>query len=145
MMRVAFEKDLEHRCIRWNAVVGKRTRVPGPVMGINKGIPHDLAQYVIEAGAGEHNGFWGCIEQGATFKSTGRKRTKPGRAVIAKHRAAVVASEHLANAHMHAWRSGDRTPVTSALTKAEKQWRQLGKNEVLVFEWPSTEGKIEKR
>jgi hypothetical protein len=142
-MRVRFEKDVEHRLTRWNAVVGKRTRV-GSSMGMNKGLPHDLAQYVIEVEAGERNGFWGCVEQGATFKSTNRKRTKPGRAVIAKNRGSVIASEQLANGHMAAWYSGEQTNVTRALTRVDKQWRQLGKHEALVFEWPSTEGSIEK-
>jgi hypothetical protein len=142
-MRIVFTKDPEKRLVRWDALVGKRTRVPGSVMGVNKDLPHDLAQYVIEAGAGERNGFWGCISQGATFKSTGRKRTKPGRAVIAQHRKAIIASEHLANTHMHAWYAGERTPVTQALSRARKQWRRLRANEGLVFEWPDTEGRIE--
>ena len=33
----------------WEATRGKRTHVPGTVMAANKEIPHDLAQYVIEA------------------------------------------------------------------------------------------------
>jgi hypothetical protein len=142
-MRVRFLKDADHRLCRWDAVVGKRTRVPGPTMGLNKHLPHDLAQYVIEAGAGERTGFWGCIAQGATFRSTGRKRTKPGRAVIARHRREIVASEHLANAHMVAWLSGERTDVTRALEQARKQWKQLRRGEALVYEWPDTRGTIE--
>ena len=113
-MRVQFAKDPEKRLVRWDALVGKRTRVPGSVMAVNKDLPHDLAQYVIEASAGTRNGFWGCVAAGATFKSTGRKRTKPGRAVIAQHRAELVESEKLAGAHLHAWRAGERTTVTRA-------------------------------
>ena len=81
-------------------------------MAENKDLPHDLAEYVIEASAGARNGFWGCVAAGATFKSTGRKRTKPGRAVIARHRPEIVASEQLANTHMCAWHAGERTDVT---------------------------------
>ena len=53
-------------------------------MAGEKGIPHDLAQYVIEAATGYQGGFWDLVSKGATFKSTGRRRTKPGRAVMRK-------------------------------------------------------------
>ncbi len=48
-------------------------------MAVGKDIPHDLGQYVIEAAAGYGHGFWGLVARGATFKSTGRRQTKPGR------------------------------------------------------------------
>ena len=54
----------------WDATRSKRTRVPGAVMAAGKSLPHDLAQYVIEASAGYHNGFWDLVAHGATFKST---------------------------------------------------------------------------
>ena len=65
-------------------------------MAGEKGIPHDLAQYVIEAETGYRDGFWELISKGATFKSTGRRRTKPGRAVIADHRDELAGAEKLA-------------------------------------------------
>jgi hypothetical protein len=41
----------------WEALRGKRTRVPGPYMGVGRDLPHDLAQYVVEAAAEvEHGG-----------------------------------------------------------------------------------------
>ena len=89
------------------------------VMGLGRGvISHDLAQYVIEAATGYRNGFWGLLSQGATFKSTGRRRTKPGRAVIAEHRQDLLASEHLAGAYLAAWKAGTAGPVTAALDRA---------------------------
>jgi hypothetical protein len=143
VMRVVFSTDETRRLCRWSAVVGKRTRVPGSVMGPSKQIPHDLAQYVVEAATHYERGFWGSIAQGATFKSIGRKRTKPGRAVIAANRKEIIASEHLANEHLARWDAGEHTHVTHALSAAGKQWRRLRPGDSLVFEWPSCQGRIE--
>lgn len=112
-------------------------------MAAGKDIPHDLAQYVIEAATRCPNGFWGCVAHGARFKSMGRKRTRPGRAVIAEHRAELMASEHLAAEHMFRWRGGQTTDVTRALDQALQQWRALGAGQVLAFEWPSPVGTIQ--
>jgi hypothetical protein len=38
-------------------------------MGYGRDLPHDLAQYVIEAATGYEQGFWGLVAMGATFKS----------------------------------------------------------------------------
>jgi hypothetical protein len=49
-VQVDFYRDDESRVSGWEAVRGKRTRIPGSVMGLGRGvISHDLAQYVIEA------------------------------------------------------------------------------------------------
>src|SRR5262245_3671707 len=144
-MRVTFAKRYDKRasCI-WEARLGKRRRVPGSLMPLPKsGLPHDVAQYVIEAATGYQHGFWGCIADGATFKSTGRKRTKPGRAVIDEHRAEVVASEHLANHQLFAWKCGEKSIVSEALDRATAQWSQLRAGEHLVFVWPSPTGEVE--
>ena len=110
-MRVEFFKPSEKRRLcAWTATRGKRIVVPGTVMGVGDGIPHDLAQYVIEASTAYDHGFFGLLSKGATFKSTGRKRTKPGRAVIAAHRAALVESEVLAARHLAQWAAGARPP-----------------------------------
>ena len=93
-------------------------------MGVGESLPHDLAQYVIEAATGYHRGFWGLVAIGATFKSTGRKRTRPGCAVIAEHRDELIASEALAGQHLARWTAGETTPVTEALSVALTQWRE---------------------
>jgi hypothetical protein len=142
-MRVAFHKGNGPRSCTWEATLGKRRRVPGTVMGVGNDIPHDLAQYVIEAATRYEYGFWGCVARGATFKSTGRKRTHPGRAVIAEHRNDIIASEHLAGRHMFLWKCGEKTDVTRALDRALRQWRNLGPAQQLVYEWPSTAGSVE--
>jgi hypothetical protein len=143
-VRVEFRvEDARKRICRWDAVRGKRTRVPGTVMGYGNGPPHDLVQYVVEAATNYQNGFWGLVASGATFKSTGRRRTKPGRALIATHRAELAGSEVLAGTHVADWKRGKQTHVTAALNRALQQWQSLGANEALVFDWPSPTGRIE--
>lgn len=142
-MRVEFYRNDEARVTGWDAVRGKRTRIPGTVMALGRGtIPHDLAQYVIEAATGYENGFWGLLAKGATFRSTGRKRTKPGRAVIATYRDDLADSERLAAMHLAHWHYGASTPVTHALTRADEQFRSLGPGDRLSFTWPSYDGTV---
>ena len=142
-LRVEFFKPSEkRRMCAWTALRGKRTVVPGTMMGVGNGLPHDLAQYVIEATTGYERGFWGLLSIGATFKTTGRKRTKPGRAVIAEHRQELIDSELLAQAHLMEWAAGAATAVTAALDAAERQWHALRLGERLVFEWPSADGVV---
>jgi hypothetical protein len=105
-------------------------------------IPHDLAQYVIEAATGYRNGFWDLIAKGATFKSTGRRRTKPGRAVIAEHRAELAGAERLAGLHLELWKTGDASPVSDALSRAFDQWKGLSAGDRLAFDWPSPIGVV---
>jgi hypothetical protein len=111
-------------------------------MAAGKGLPHDLAQYVIEAETGYRGGFWELVSRGATFKSTGRKRTKPGRAVIAEHRSELAGAERLAGEHLQRWTAGDRSPVTEALNRARAQWKALSLAECLGFDWPSPSGVV---
>jgi hypothetical protein len=131
------------RC-RWDALRGKRTRIPGTTMAVGSDIPHDLAQYVIEAAADYRNGFWGLVARGATFKSTGRRRTKPGRALIARHRRDLAGSEQLAGLYLGLRRAHHPSPVTEALERAFGQWQSLAEGECLAFEWPSPQGRIER-
>jgi hypothetical protein len=142
-VRVDFYRDDEARVCGWEALRGKRTRVPGSVMALGRGvISHDLAQYVIEAATGFQHGFWGLLAEGATFKSTGRRRTRPGRAVIASHRQDLLASEHLAGAYLAAWKAGASSPVTVALDQAAGQFSRLKPGERLRFTWPSASGAV---
>jgi hypothetical protein len=140
-VRVTFYvHDGRKRICGWHAEVGHRRRVPGSLMGYGNGIPHDLAQYVVEAATGYETGFWGLVARGATFKSTGRKRTKPGRALIARHRAELAEAERLAGGHLATWRAGAHTTVTAVLDQALVQWRQLEPGENIVFDWPKPVG-----
>ncbi|HEX4019168.1 MAG TPA: hypothetical protein VHX15_20700 [Frankiaceae bacterium] len=142
-MRVEFYRNDEARVSSWDAFLGKRSHVPGATMALGRGlISHDLAQYVIEATTGYEHGFWGLLAAGATFKSTGRRRTKPGRGVIATHRQELLASEQLAGLHLDAWQRGQVTPVTACLTLASQQFQALRPNERLAFTWPSSSGQV---
>jgi hypothetical protein len=82
------------------------------------------------------------VAKGATFKSTGRRGTKPGRAVIAEHRQELAGSEQLAGLHLSLWKAHHAGPVTTALDRSFAQWRALRTDEQLVFDWPSAEGRI---
>jgi hypothetical protein len=142
-VRVTFYvHDERKRICGWDADLGHRRRVPGALMGYGDGIPHDLAQYVIEAATGYQNGFWGLVARGATFKSTRRRLTKPGRALIVDHRRELAESERLAGRHLAEWKAGARSPVTIALDAALDQWRGLGPGEAIVFDWRSPVGVV---
>ena len=143
-VRVAFRRHTEkgRPACSWDAVRGARTRIPGSYMPAGVDVPHDVLQYVVEAATGYRHGFWGLLADGATFKSTGRKRTKPGRELIRAHRDELNGSEALPQEHVARWRAGERTPVTDAIGRAYEQWLALGPDEVLVFEWPSPVGVV---
>ncbi len=142
MFRKIDDKGPGRAICYWEAVRAKRIRVPGTAMAAGKGLPHDLVQYVVEAASGIDNGFWGCVAKGATFRSTGRRRTKPGRAVIHQRRDDLDASEKVANDQYAAWQRGERTAVAGLLDAALAQWRELGPDDALVFAWPSPRGDI---
>jgi hypothetical protein len=142
VVQVEFYKVESHgrQKVAWEATRGKRTRIPGTVMAAGKGLPHDLAQYVIEAATGYRDGFWGLVSKGATFNSTGRRRTKPGRALIAEHRDELAGAERLAGVHLERWRAGEASPVSESLNRVLEQWNELSENQRLIFEWPSASG-----
>lgn len=137
-MIVTFRKHVEQRVTSWIARRGKRTLVPGTHMALGRGeLPHDLEQMIVEGAAGVEFGFWGCIAKGATFNSTGRKRTRPGRAVIAEHKHDIDAAEGLVHQHVQAWREGKPTPAAEPLERLTRAWEALGDGEPLTVEWPT--------
>ena len=85
-------------------------------MAVGKGIPHDLGQYVIEAATGYGHGFWGApVARGATFKSTGRRPTRPGPSPTRTHRGDLLGAEHLAGLHLALWKANQNDAVSGAL------------------------------
>jgi len=100
-------------------------------------LPHDLAQLVVEANLGVEHGFWNLLANGATFKSIGRRRTKPGRHLIVAHREELNAAEGAVNAHVDAWREGRPTLAGPALDAMLARWQSLPVGEELVVEWPT--------
>lgn len=98
-------------------------------------MPHDLATFVIEEALGLEHGFWGCVAEGATFKTLGRKRTEQGRAVIQRHLAELDRAEQRVNEIYFAWRNGTPTPLDEVLDRAVAEWRALPEEGELVREW----------
>src|SRR5262245_19857144 len=135
-MQVAFYKVDKERLCAWVATPPKRKRFQGTTMASGRDLPHDLAQFVVEALLGLQHGFWGLLANGATFKSVaGRRRTQPGRQLIQVHRAALNATEHLVNAHVAAWRMGASTPAAPALDAMHARWKALPVGEELSLDW----------
>ena len=108
----------------------------GTTMASGRDLPHDLAQFVVEATLSLQHGFWGLLASGATFKSIpGRRRTRPGQQLIQAHGAALNATEHLVNAHVARWRVGASTPIGPALDAMLVRWRALPVGEELRVDW----------
>jgi hypothetical protein len=139
-VRVTFYKLTEKRVSTWEATRGKRTRVPGSTMALGRGgMPHDLLQMLVEGSVGIDRGFWGSVASGATFRSTGRKRTNEGRAVIARNRSTIDEAERIVGDHLSRWAAGADTPCSEVLGALDRRWRDLEDGEGLVIEWPSLE------
>ena len=136
-VRVTFRKLVEKRVSTWEATRGARTRVPGTAMALGRGgLPHDLVQMVVEGTLQIDDGFWGSVAAGATFRSTGRKRTRPGRAVIAANRQGIAAAEAVVARHYASWQKGEPTPTTTLFDEVARLWAELGDGGELTMEWP---------
>ncbi len=136
-MQVAFYKADGGRLCAWTAQIPQHRPFQGTTMASGRNLPHDLAQFVAESMLALPHGFWGLLAGGATFESVRRRRTKPGRRVISTHRAALIATEHVVNAHVAAWRANAPTPVGPALDAMLTRWRALPVGEELRMEWPA--------
>ncbi|MGD9998109.1 MAG: hypothetical protein AB7L17_21880 [Ilumatobacteraceae bacterium] len=135
-MEVRFTKGKDGRTCSWIALRPPRTRVPGPVMAAGGDVPHDLATFVIEDALRIERGFWGCVADGATFRSLRRKRTQPGRDVIRSNAGDLDAAERRVNEIYFAWRNRTPTPVDAELDAALAEWRALPEHGELVLVWP---------
>ncbi len=138
LVQVTFRKLVEKRVTTWDAVRGKRTRVPGSTMALGRGgLPHDLIQMIVEGVAGLDRGFWGSVAVGATFNSMPVKRTTPGRAVIARNRHELDEAEKVVGEHYHRWKHGLPTPAAPYLDDIGRRWDALADGGQLVIAWPS--------
>jgi hypothetical protein len=81
-------------------VAWRRTGKPFPVscMGGASRLPHDLGTFVVERELGLSGGFFDLTAHGAIFRSSGRRMTKPGRALILAHRTELDEAENAVNA-----------------------------------------------
>lgn len=105
-------------------------------MAAGADLPHDLYTFVIEHALALEHGFWGCVAEGATFKTLGRKRTPQGRAIIARHLADLDDAEKRVNEIYFAWREGIPTELDRELGEMLDRWRSLDDGQDLVAEWP---------
>jgi hypothetical protein len=134
-VQVTFTRSDDGRVCGWTALRPPRTRVPGPAMAAGGDIPHDLATFAIEQALGLEHGFWGCLAEGATFRSLGRKRTPQGRAVIDRHLRELDEAERRVNEIYFAWRRDEPTPIDAALDAMLQAWRDVPRGGELVLEW----------
>jgi hypothetical protein len=65
-----------------------------------------------------------------------RRRTRPGRQVIRAHHGALIATEHLVNGYLAAWRANAPTPVARALDAMLARWQVVPVGTELLVEWP---------
>jgi hypothetical protein len=136
-MRVTFRKLALGQCY-WEAVRAKRARVPGCQMGgyVRPGaLPHDLAQFVVEAGLGLRYGFWGLVADGATFRSMDKRQTREGRAIIRAHRDELNTAEALVNAELETLESGGPSMVKVEFDRIATQWAALPEGGTLEMVW----------
>jgi hypothetical protein len=112
----------------------RRTGKPFPVstMGGATGLPHDLVTFVVERELGLNGGFFNLTAHGGIFRSSRRRFTRPGRALIAAHRADLDEAERTVNTTANAWRAGRPTP---ALDAAAEEWSGLAVGESIELTW----------
>jgi hypothetical protein len=135
-MHVAFYKVDDGRLCAWRATPARRREFQGTTMASGRDLPHDLAQLVVEAALRLRGGFWGLLASGASFASVpGRRRTRPGRALVREHRAELDVAEGLAISHVTAWREGRATPAAAALDAMLARWRALAVGTQLYVDW----------
>jgi hypothetical protein len=83
-------------------------------------------------------GFWGLLARGATFRrGTDRRRTRPGRALIADHRPDLLQAEALGNAHHQAWLEGRPTAMGPTFDRLARLWEGLPDGGALRVDWPT--------
>ncbi len=107
-------------------------------MAAGADLPHDLYTFVIEDAFDLAHGFWGCVADGATFKTLGRKHTPQGRAVIDRHVDDLERAEAMVNEDCFAWRAGTPTELGRQLDAMLERWRALSVREEPNLEWSTT-------
>jgi hypothetical protein len=84
-------------------------------------------QLVVEAGLGLEHGFWNLVANGATFRSLGRRPTRPGCQLITADPGNAPARSPSGGAHAERWRSGQ--PPTPARPRAAGPRRGVGNHD----------------
>ena len=133
-MTVRFEKTSTNQCL---VTAWARDRKPFPVshMAGASRIPHDLATFVIEQQLSLAGGFFNLVAHGAVFRSSGRRITRPGRAVIVANRAALDEAERAVNEVQSQWEANLPTRSGLCLTEADERWRALDPGAGFELAW----------
>ena len=134
VLTVRFEKGTTNRCL---VTAWARDRKPFPVshMAGASRMPHDLATFVIEQSLSIAGGFFNLVAHGAVFRSSGRRMTRPGRALIVANRAALEDAERRVRRVQALWARDLPTPAGSALTDADERWRALDPGAYFQCAW----------
>ena len=137
-VRVVFRKTKRGLCL-WEAYPPKRRPVSAVGGTAGHALPHDLTQFLVERELGHRYGFWGCLADGATFRSLewgGRRRTPQGRALIVAHVEDLDRAEDDANAHDRAWREGRPTPLAPVFEEMRSRWLALPEGGEIELDFP---------
>ena len=123
MLEIRFFKEKKHTV--WDARRG-RSYIAGAGGGGNpEELPHDLVGLVVERALGVEHGFWWAVDNGATFRSMGKKPTRPGRELIRRHGDEIYAADHLVHQVWEQWRRGEPTPCSEELDATLAEWQAL--------------------
>lgn len=134
---IRFQKPAgDRRWAAWEVDRGKGRIVRGGTgWSPRTRLTHDLAGYAVERALGLDHGFWHGIANGATFRSTNRKPTRPGRAVIAAHRQELRDHDNVTHQHWFLWERGLPTSAGRALDEVWEAWKQIPPGEWMTIEW----------
>ena len=134
-MTVRFERSTDDRCCLVTAWAHDRRpfRVSG--MAGTAGLPHDLSTFAVEQALGLAGGFFNLTAHRATFRSSGLRPTRPGRAVIAAHRLELDAAERAVHGAEGAWRRGEAPAGATALDRVDQLWHDLAPGEHAELIW----------
>ena len=135
VMTVRFERTEDGTC---RVTARARDRRPFAVshMAAGAGLPHDLATFAVERALGLPGGFFNMTAHGAVFRSSGRRRTRPGRAVVLANREALEDAERVVHEHQDRWARGLPTPAGTALREAAERWSALAPGQAFEEPWP---------
>jgi hypothetical protein len=134
VLTVRFEKTDTNQCV---VTAWARDRKPFPVshMAGASRMPHDLATFVVEQNLSIAGGFFNLVAHGAVFRSSGRRLTRPGRALIIANRTALEDAERRVHQEQSLWDRHLPTPAGPTLTDADDRWRALDPGGCVEFPW----------
>jgi hypothetical protein len=134
VLTVRFEKTDTNQCVV-TAWARDRKAFPVSHMAGASRMPHDLATFVIERNLSIAGGFFNLVAHGAVFRSSGRRITRSGRALIVANRAALEDAERTVHQAHSMWGRHLPTPAGPALTDTDERWRALDPGGFFELAW----------